>query len=233
MEKFGLEKIGELSVTDRGLDQVLEDMGIEESEIDNFPKDGTVLNIGSGLYQKFEEDLKKKRDDLKVVSVDPSLSLDKQNLEKGDWYIEKLGGSIAQYKDKDQPKMKWGKDLTIKNPEEFQEERLKKIREAGSNSVAALAPQLPFKSGSFDVIIDCVASMRYLKDEEDRKENLLSICDLLKAEGSAYITSLKKSELEAIDEDFQIEFLREYEGDNVKYCDVKITKKIKEKEPSA
>lgn len=232
MEKFGLENIRELSVTDRGLEQVLEDMGIEESEIDKFPKEGMVLNIGSGLYQKFEEELKKKRGDLKIVSVDPSLGIEKQILEKGDWYIEKLGSSIAQYKDKEQPKMKWGKDMTIKNPEEFQDERLKKLKNAGSNSVAALAPQLPFRSGSFDIIIDCVASMRYLGDEKSRKDNLISICDLLKPGGSAYITSLKKTELEVVDENYQIDFLREYEGDNIEYCDVKITNNIKEQGPS-
>jgi len=227
MEKFSLEKIGELSVTDRDLEQVLEDMGIEASEIDKFPKEGVVLNIGSGLYQKFEEELKKKRDDLKIISVDPSLGVEKKDLEKGDWYIEKLGNSIAQYKRQSEPKMKWGKDMTIKNPEKFQDERYRKLKSAGSNSVAALAPQLPFKSGSFDVIIDCVASMRYLNDEMIRKENLISICDLLKPGGSAYITSLKKDELEIIDKDFLIEFLREYEGDNIEYCDVKIMKKIK------
>jgi len=207
-------------------------MGIKESEIDKFPKEGMVLNIGSGLYQKFEEELMERRDDLKVVSVDPSLGINKQDLEKRDWYIEKLGNSIAQYKEKEQPKMKWGKDMTIKNPKEFQDERLKKIKEADSNSVAVLAPQLPFKSGSFDVIIDCVASMRYLEDKEDRKENLISICDLLKPGGTAYITSLKKAELEVIDENFQIEFLREYEGNNVEYCDIKIIKKIKGQELS-
>jgi SAM-dependent methyltransferase len=227
MEKLGLEKIGEFSVTDRGLEQVLEDMGIEENEIDKFPKDGMVLNIGSGLYQKFEKELKKKRGDLKIISVDPSLGIEKQDLEKGHWFIEKLGTTIAQYKEKEQPKMKWGKDLSIKNPDEFQDERLKKIKEGGSNSVGALAPRLPFKSGSFDVIIDCVASMRYLDDKEDRKENLITICNLLKPGGSAYITSLKKVELEIIDGNFQIEFLREYEGGCVKYCDIKITKSRK------
>ncbi|OGF25096.1 hypothetical protein A2303_05740 [Candidatus Falkowbacteria bacterium RIFOXYB2_FULL_47_14] len=224
MEKINLEKIGELSVTDRGLEQVLEDMGIEESEIDKFPKDGMVLNIGSGLYQKFEEELRGKRGDLKIVSIDPTLGMDFKDLASGDWYIEKLGNSIAQYKERGQPKMKWGKDMTVKNPDEFQSKRLKKIKESGSNSVAALAPQLPFGPGSFDIIIDCVASMRYLNDEKSREENLSSICDLLRPGGSAYITSLKKSELKVLSRDFQVKFLREYEGGGIEYCDVKITK---------
>ncbi|MFH0891670.1 MAG: methyltransferase domain-containing protein [Candidatus Falkowbacteria bacterium] len=224
MEKFSLEKIGEFSVTDRGLEQVLEDMGIKESEIDNFPKEGTVLNIGSGLYQKFEEELRNKRSDLKIVSLDPTLGIDPEDFAKGDWYIEKLGNSIAQYKLKDRPKLRWGKDMTVSGPEEFQRERLKKISQESSGCVVALAPQLPFKSESFDVIIDCVASMRYLNNEKDRKDNLISICDLLKPGGSAYITSLKKADLEVVGKNFQVDLLREYEGAGIEYCDAKITK---------
>src|SRR3989304_650515 len=68
-----LEKVSfETVVTDRGLEECQK---LAHFKVVDIPRDARVLNLGSGLLQSFEGELKSARPDVKIISIDPTLVL--------------------------------------------------------------------------------------------------------------------------------------------------------------
>jgi SAM-dependent methyltransferase len=103
-----------------------------------------VLDLGSGISQELARDLRRIRPDIQVISIDPSLVLppDEESLKKmGIVY------SLAMLNDSD-------------------EERAKRNSVKVKNLIAAVAPNLPIKSKSFDYVFDSHGPYLYLKDDQ-------------------------------------------------------------------
>jgi SAM-dependent methyltransferase len=187
-------------VTDRSFEQISGYLDLTSEEIMKIPQEGRVLEIGSGVYRNFASGLSAVRPDLKVVSLDPTLGIkkddflsvvkrDSQGKIESVYYTNKI---IS--KDKDY--FLTGK---AENTEKVREERVK----SEDLAVAALAPNLPFKNDSFDLIVDTFGPGLYLHDlgEKEFKQYLKSVFDILKPEGVARIFPVIKSTLRSQDLD--------------------------------
>lgn len=142
-------------MTDRGLSRCEELAHFNHKDI---PQGGKVLNIGSGLYQTLEKELKESRPDLKIVSIDPSL------IEK-DFLAENSKGEIVNV-DGDQ--------------------RLKALSNK-ENTVIAIGQRLPFPDNVFDMSVDIHGPAQYSKDEEIYKKYLKEVVRVLKPGGKLHI----------------------------------------------
>jgi SAM-dependent methyltransferase len=187
-------------VTDRGFEQLSNYLNLTSEEIDRIPEDGKVLEIGSGVYRNFASELSSIRPDLKVISLDPTLGIkkddflsvvkrDSQGKIESIYYTNKIIN-------KDEDYFLNGK---AENTQKVREERIKHEGLA----VAALAPNLPFKNESFDLIVDTFGPGLYLHDlgEIEFNKYLKSVFELLKPGGEARIFPVIKSNLRSQDLD--------------------------------
>lgn len=104
---------------------------------DQLKTGAVILDIGSGTYQAFARDLNQTRPDITVISVDPTLLMSKY--------------------DTQDPTDQQIRPVT---EEEKQERRKNKF----GNTVAAMAPDLPFTDGSFDYVFDNHSAFIYFPD---------------------------------------------------------------------
>ena len=71
-----LKDIGYFRTTDRTYEETLKYSNIDNEYIQLLEQDAKVVEMGSGLHQKFANGLKLQRPDITVISIDPSLGVD-------------------------------------------------------------------------------------------------------------------------------------------------------------
>jgi len=76
-----------LQLTDRGLWSAEKLTHFRLTEV---PKNGVILNAGSGMAQRFEEEVHQKRKDVQVISLDPSIFQRRYNFTEGFYYKLKV-----------------------------------------------------------------------------------------------------------------------------------------------
>ena len=145
-----------LKVTDRGLNEYEKLAGFDHK---NFPPGTIILNIGSGAEQAFEQNLRKKRPDLKIISIDPSV-------------IEKR----YDYQ-----------GATYSNSVVFKSEEDQRILANKERTLVALGQKLPLKDECVNIAIDIHAVAHYAKSEEQYKKYLREVMRVLKPGGEFYI----------------------------------------------
>ncbi len=182
-------------VTNRSFEQLSPYLDLSDAFIQNLPEKARVLEVGSGVFRNFAAGLSAKRPDLQVISLDPTLAISKKDFlsvverdQKGDiqsiYYTNKIIDNNKDY-------YFAGKD---EDPQKVREERLK-----GSDglAVAAFAPNLPFKDGAFDLIVDTFGPGLYLHEEGEKefKKYLTNVFNILKVGGEVRIFPVIKSNL--------------------------------------
>lgn len=147
-----------LKVTDRGLADYEK---LTRFNHDILPQKAKILNIGGGLTQVFEKELKEARPDVSIITLDPSLfenNYDVQTHEgvKGIW--------------RNRPDEKRA-DL-ISNKE---------------GTVVGLGQAIPLADETIDEAIDIHAAAQYSNSEESYKQYLREVMRVLKPGGKFYI----------------------------------------------
>jgi len=167
-----LSEIGNFRVTERSLNSYKETFSFDPESI---PGNGMVLDIGSGVNQRFAKELETTRPDVKVVSLDPSLGIP-----AGDKEFQRLGVTY-QFTDTG------GTSIT---PNE--EQRRSRLENKYGLAVAGLAPELPFKDGSFDMVFDNHAAFMYFSEDEKNSHirYVKEMLRVLKSNGVAEIYPL-------------------------------------------
>ena len=135
-----LREIGYFRVTHRGLDDYEKFCHIDRNSIGN---GATVVDVGSGWNQELSRDLEEMGKGIKTVSLDASLAIPPEGLD-GVKYQTNISGEVG--------------DVT----EEMARERLLAKQDG---SVAAIMPDIPLKSDSADLVVDCFGPGTYLDDE--------------------------------------------------------------------
>jgi hypothetical protein len=188
---LGLKDIHKFILSARSVRSYQDIFGVDFSSIEQVKWEERICDVGSGLRQEFakglrgvvgfDEGLNKpiKRPDLHVVSVDPSFGLPLNEKELKDLGIEyKLSWDFNQYILADESK-RLGRFSAKKYYDEV--------------VVAALAPDLPFPSGSFDRIFDNHGAYMYLPEEKDHRwhyQYISVLNELLRPNGMIYIYPL-------------------------------------------
>lgn len=141
IEKYQNETKTALKViqTDRGIREYVEILGFssEEEFLRFLPKDALALDLGSGMG-KLARELKTKRPDLTIVSLNPALAEEK--FAKKQKRYELGSGN-------------WVRDIFERKSIDAKKRILP--------SASAINPRLPFKDASFDVVFDSMSSVYY------------------------------------------------------------------------
>lgn len=238
-ETLTLERIGQFNVTDRPFtvtpgsqlydyESISEIFQLDENWTDSLPRDAIILIIGGGIHRLTERELLKKRSDLRIITVDPTLGIevkDEDNLWK--LYINKGADYVIYSTSPETPRESLS---MVPDGSTFQRNRINKVAEL-PGSVAALAPHLPFRNDSFDVVIDTFGPTRYLQSEDDLNKHLTQFCSFLKKGGIGYVNFVKPNQLELLQsvEDVNIEIIEHEElrlnGEGTCIHKIKISKK--------
>lgn len=161
-------------------------------DINSLHRKAKVLDIGSGQRQEFSRGLRGKRPHITVVSVDPTLAFPVK--EEG---LQALGITYGIYD---------AQDRNISTVEE----RAKRIRTALPDTIAALAPYLPFVNNSFDAVFDNHSAFMYLPDEAGLHQEYISqLLRVLKPSGIAYIYPLDLYSEALLDNEAKLEKSRQ------------------------
>lgn len=200
-----LNQIGQFNVTDRPLNDsestffsgsksISEIFHLKKRWVNSLPPNAVLLNIGSGVRRLFEKEIKQRRKDIKIVSIDPTLAIKFKDDTNG-WYIEEYGqGDNLVYKTIDKEKT----DSTgYRIPEDlvtYQKDRVAKAAKI-PGAIAGLAPELPIRDNSIDIFFDSFGPVYYLKDPQKSQEYLVTLGNVLKPNGVGYITYIGEAEL--------------------------------------
>jgi len=216
MEKISkMAEIPEFFVTNRTFEQICSLVKLTEQDITHLPKNATILEIGSGVFQNFARQMSEIRPDVQVVSIDPSLAIGihgKNNFELKTVRDEERNVETAIYQNKGilssfiPPKKSKVEEL-----QSLQELRIKEALKTG-NVLAALAPDLPIKDSSLDLIIDVYGPGFYIQvnQESEIERYFREIHRVLKPAGEIRIFPAVNMDLylrrSNVDEDFSREF---------------------------
>ncbi len=186
-------EIGYFRVTDREFSRALEASKLDENDILGLPRNGVIVEIGSGLSQNFANETKKLRPDLKVISLDPTLGIHSSDFfttheRNKEGKLEQVSytyfGKDSYYE---------GKTPEYADPPEISktigQERITQANETG-NVVSGLAPEIPFASNSIDMLIDLWGPGLYLERYSDGSQLQLyleNVIRVLKQGGEAII----------------------------------------------
>ncbi len=216
-----LKQIGRLNVTDRPFTDTPESLKnnyesissifqLDETWIDLLPKNARFLIVGGGINRLTERELLIKRPDLRITTVDPTLGIGFEDQEDA-WKIfnYNMAGEYLTYST--------SKDITPDDKENsmvsdgptFQHKRINSLTEL-AGSVAALAPNLPFRDNSFDIVVDAFGPTRYLESKVDVNKHLTQLCDMLKKGGVGYVNFVQPDSLELLQSlgNVQIEIIK-------------------------
>ncbi len=230
-----LKEVDEFRVTDRpfvedpraGVESYSKIFHLDDSWIGNLPKGAIVLNVGSGIYRTFEKQIKQAREDIRFVSIDPTLSINFERDPDG-WYIEDYSDELL-YKSSDKPKTQDSKYKIPLNHAEFQKRRISKATEV-PGAIVAFAPHLPIRDNSVDVFFDTFGANAYLEDEEKSKQYLTSLHSILKKNGVGYLNYVSQDRLEFLQSfpDVEIDVIEVEQMPKLKvnYYKLKLTKMI-------
>lgn len=169
-------------ITDRSFDTIIRNLRISLKEIMDLPEKSLIVEVGSGTNQNFARAVKELRPDSLVVSIDPTLAIDKEGFVTN---VTEWKGNI--------PTAIYYDNYTENSPsEQDYSQRIKDMRvnEANKtgNVVAALAPNLPLQNESTNLLIDSWAAGYYLeKNSDDFINYLKDISRILKPGGFARI----------------------------------------------
>lgn len=203
-----IKDIGEFTVTDRPLKDTNESLGnnlqsistifhLGEDWVKQLPQNARLLNIGGGVSRLFEKQIKQERDDVLIVTIDPTLALNfKDNPYK--WYIEEYDhGDYLIYKRGDKLKSK-GDYSVPEDSEGYQKTRITSVTEI-PGAIAALAPDLPFLPNTFDLFFDTFGPSHYMENTEQFQKYLTALQDSLKVGGTGYMNFINPSFIDLID----------------------------------
>lgn len=216
MERFTrISDIPEFYVTNRSFEQVCRLVNLSQQDILELPKNSSILEIGSGVFQKFARGMKDIRPDVTVFSLDPSLAIDTKNHSNFDTKsIKGENGDIstAIYINKGVFSSSiFSSQTRIEELRNLQELRIKEALKTG-NVFAALAPNLPIKESSLDLIIDVYGPGYYIQvnQENEVERYFREIYRVLKHGGVIRIYPAVSTDLNlkrsSLDEDFSKEF---------------------------
>lgn len=167
-----MSNIPEFYVTNRSFEDVCKMAHLTQEEIYSLPEGAYVLEIGSGVFQNFAKKLKEIRPDLNPISIDPTVGISSKDSKLFDSkVIRSDNGDIdtAIYINKNVesnfivPKAANKEDLN-----KLHNLRLSEASKTGG-VISALAPDLPLKSNSFDLIIDVYGPILYIQLNQEKK----------------------------------------------------------------
>lgn len=193
-----MSNIPEFYLTNRELKELLWMSGLSENYIKSLPENAVVLEIGGGLDQNFAEGVKKLRPDIKPITIDPTIIIGSDNKNSFDIYYRKDPKNSGKFKYAQYlRKVKWYQDrklkpekdsIKVENQKEFSKTRIQRAHETGF-PIAALAPQIPLRDESIDLIIDIYGPGIYLQTKENPSldKYLKEIYRILKPGGVARI----------------------------------------------
>jgi hypothetical protein len=176
MEK--LSNIPEFYVTNRDFEEVLWMSGLSKNDILNLPEKSNVLEVGGGVDQNFSAGIKSLRPDIQAITIDPTLIIGSNLSNEYDIYFGRNSEnrnkfSYVQYL----RKLKWYELRKLK-PEKksqkvvetkiFNQQRIQKAHEAGE-SIVSLAPEIPLKENSLNLLIDVYGPGIYLQTGNNSK----------------------------------------------------------------
>lgn len=186
MEKFPTGQIEEehenpLNLNERELAEgsLKTERGVEEYKcllqlLDEDLEGKKILDIGSGPSHKFGTEAEKKYKDTKVVSLD--YSFDQSKLEYQDDFDHSPRGKLK---------------IDDKSPGNTRGEML----------VKGFFTRLPFKIGSFDLVVSSAAIPLYLSKEEEISKAIEEVIRVLKEGGKARLGPV--SHVEVVDTDYR------------------------------
>ena len=173
-----LSNIPEFYVTNRDFEEILWMSGLEKNDILNLPEKANVLEVGGGVDQNFAAGIKSLRPDIQAITIDPTLIIGSNNNNEYDIYFGINNGnrnkiSYVQYL----RKIKWYEIKKLKpdknsqkveDTKKFSEQRIQKSHEAGE-SIVSLAPEIPLKENSLNLLIDVYGPGIYLQTGNNSK----------------------------------------------------------------
>ncbi len=186
---------GHFFVTDRNL-KTVENFGkVLTPDCQEWPQRASVLVVGRGYLGQLEGDLLALRPDLQTMALDPTLYFDpevhriKKKLpwQSGVYYVLKVSAS-------DQ-----GDQNSYLTADQAQDQHRARLEEhASRDKVAALAPDLPFRSHSLDVVIEKAGPSYFLKDKRAQENYCRQLLRVTKLGGVIYLfdaTEIQKNYL--------------------------------------
>ena len=174
--RLKIEDVPDFYVTETLFKKILSLSGLIKEAVLALPENAVVVEVGSGKNQEFEQGLRKLRPDIKVVSIDPTLSF---NPERKDVFAKEKPDAVFYHQ------LKKGETLPLSIPE-YRRIQTQRIKDKQEGAVAALAPYLPLKADSVDLIVDRFGPFLYL-DENYLKDYIRTIASVLKPGAEARI----------------------------------------------
>jgi len=187
-----VDSVGGFRVTSREGEAIMAYSDITEEDIKNLPEKSNILEIGSGVFQEFSQKIKSIRNDINVVSVDPTLAFIHK---RENTYNTPSGVSdfYAQTRDKSQISYYLKDDYSKGLPREAKDDAVKihelRVKNASKNGgIAALAPNFPFASKSMNLIVDCFGpGTWFCESEKETEDYLKEVYRLLADNGIAIV----------------------------------------------
>jgi len=180
-EKF-TEMPDRFRITDRSFNKIINIVGLKESEIMSLPDSAVILEVGSGTNQAFARAVKELRPDILCVSLDPTLAI------KPEDYVT----TVSDWKDRIPTAIYYDNYSANTPSEQDYSEKIRQLRITEANKtgnvVAGLAPNLPIRDNSVDLIIDSWAAGYYLdKNTDNFIDYIHNISRVLKPAGKARV----------------------------------------------
>lgn len=174
-----------LEVTDRSYEEILLSSQLSNEDIMALPTGGYVVEVGSGLMQRFAQGIKNIRPDLKVVSIDPTLALtpDRVDVVIGKGEDIPLEDRQSVIYDLD-PFNNVNQDQ-VDEYGNIQRKRLEHAVEFGG--IPSFGHSLPIRKGSVSLLVDSFAAGYYSKTEESFLKYMHEVVGVLAPRGMARI----------------------------------------------
>lgn len=196
MEK--LSNIPEFYVTNRDFETILWMTGLNKEIIESLPQHSVVLEVGGGVDQNFAAGVKRLRSDITPITIDPTLWIGTKDDKSFDIYFARKKDSprsisVLHYI----KRSKWFRPVDsapveglqkVSNMKEFSNKRIARVHDTG-HAISSLAPDLPFKDKSTNLIVDVYGPGIYLqtKDKPILDKYLKEIYRILNIGGEARI----------------------------------------------
>jgi len=169
-------------ITDRPFNNILNITGVKQKEITSLPSESVILEVGSGTNQSFSRGVKEIRPDILCVSLDPTIAI------KPDDFVT----TVSDWKKHLPSALYYDNYSENSDSEKAYSQRIRDLRIEQAiitgNVIAGLAPNLPFRDESIDLIIDSWAAGYYLdKNSGLLLEYIKEISRILKPGGKAKI----------------------------------------------
>jgi len=152
--------------TGRSIKHYLENLNLSKNDLE---KCDFILDIGSGIEQRFARDCKEMGIKATVVSIDPGILFPEKN-------------DLRYLTSKDEITRR----RTARNKPE-------------KETVSAIAQHLPFKENSFDMVLALYSVPLYISQESDVSLSFTEILRVLKNDGQARIYPITKESKEIDD----------------------------------